>query len=66
MTSLAQVAVNGVPHHVTQRGHWRQLTFVKQEDQAAYPTDKVHVTRNPCGSCCRREVGYKTETFVVQ
>jgi hypothetical protein len=47
MTCLARVAVAGVPHHITQRGHWRQLTFVKRENQAAYPTDMVHVTRNP-------------------
>jgi putative transposase len=35
MTLLARVVVEGVPHHVTQRGNRRQATFFRPED---YPT----------------------------
>jgi len=35
MTRLVRVVVEGVPHHVTQRGNRRQPTFFRPED---YPT----------------------------
>ena len=35
MTRLARVVVEGVPHHITQRGNRRQPTFFQPED---YPT----------------------------
>jgi putative transposase len=36
MARLARVVVTGVPHHVTQRGNRRQLTFFTEQDYGAY------------------------------
>ena len=36
MARLARVVVEGIPHHVTQRGNRRQATFFVEEDYAAY------------------------------
>jgi putative transposase len=30
------VVIPAMPHHVTQRGNWRQRTFFSDEDYAAY------------------------------
>jgi len=32
MTRLARAVVPGVPHHMTQRGNRRQVTFFRDED----------------------------------
>jgi len=47
MTRLARVVVAGVPHHVTQRGNRRQVTFLKEQDRSAYLRDIVYVTATP-------------------
>ena len=36
MARLARVVVEGVAHHVTQRGNRRQQTFFSDDDYAAY------------------------------
>lgn len=36
MARLARYVVPGLPHHVTQRGNGRQLTFFGDDDYAAY------------------------------
>ena len=36
MARLARVVVEGVAHHVTQRGNRRQQTFFGDDDYAAY------------------------------
>jgi len=36
MTRLARVVVEGVPHHITQRGNRRQPTFFRPEDYPNY------------------------------
>ena len=35
---IARVMVEGMPHHITQRGNRRQKTFFSDEDYAAYIT----------------------------
>ena len=36
MARLPRVVAPGLPHHVTQRGNRRQLTFFRDEDYAEY------------------------------
>ena len=36
MARLARVVIPGIPHHVTQRGNGRALTFFEQGDFALY------------------------------
>lgn len=36
MARLARVVAPGVPHHVKQRGSWRQAVFFSDEDYKAY------------------------------
>jgi len=36
MPRIARVSVEGLPHHVTQRGNYRQVVFEDDEDRAAY------------------------------
>jgi putative transposase len=36
MARLARLVIPGMPHHVTQRGNRRQLTFFNERDYAAY------------------------------
>jgi putative transposase len=36
MARIARVVVPGVPHHVTQRGNRRQVTFFEEEDYRVY------------------------------
>ena len=36
MTRLARLVVQGVPHHITQRGNRRQQTFFNDGDYTAY------------------------------
>lgn len=36
MARLARAVAAGVPHHVTQRGNWRQQTFFSDEDYGLY------------------------------
>jgi putative transposase len=36
MARLARVIVQGIPHHVTQRGNRRQKTFFSEEDYQEY------------------------------
>ena len=43
MSPLARVVVAAVPHHVTERGNRRQVTFLKEEDHPAYLRDTVYV-----------------------
>jgi len=36
MARIARVVVEGMPHHITQRGNKRQKTFFSDEDYTAY------------------------------
>jgi len=36
MSRISRVVVPGVPHHATQRGNGRQVTFVSDEDRLVY------------------------------
>jgi putative transposase len=36
MPAFARVAIAGIPHHVTQRGNYRQDVFFSDEDRATY------------------------------
>ncbi|MGE5545099.1 MAG: transposase [Bacillota bacterium] len=36
MARLARVVAPGLPHHITQRGNRRQLTFLREEDYKTY------------------------------
>lgn len=36
MARIARVIAVGIPHHVTQRGNWRMVTFFRDEDYQAY------------------------------
>ncbi len=36
MSRLARVVVPGLPHHVTQRGNGRQVTFLSDQDRSVY------------------------------
>ena len=47
MARLARVVVEGIPHHVTQRGNRRQPTFCVEEDYAAY----LGLLGEWCGRC---------------
>ena len=33
MSRMARVVVEGVPHHITQRGNHRQKVFLRDEDR---------------------------------
>ena len=47
MARLARVVVPGVPHHVTQRGNRRHVTFFNEADYAAY----LDLMTEWCGRC---------------
>ena len=47
MARLARVVVQGVPHHITQRGNRRLATFFSEADYAAYLT----LMAQWCGRC---------------
>ncbi len=36
MARIARVVVEGMPHHITQRGNRRQRAFFSEEDYASY------------------------------
>jgi hypothetical protein len=36
MARLARVVAAGIPHHVTQRGNWRQQVFLSEADYQSY------------------------------
>jgi putative transposase len=36
MPRIARVVVPGIPHHITQRGNYRQLVFREDEDRERY------------------------------
>jgi len=48
MARLARVVVEGVPHHVTQRGNRRQPVFFSDDDYAAYKTLTNPARKNNC------------------
>jgi len=47
MARLARVVVAGVPHHITQRGNRRQVTFFEAEDYRRY----LALMGQWCGRC---------------
>ena len=36
MPRIARPVFPGVPHHITQRGNWREIVFFTDGDRAAY------------------------------
>ncbi len=40
MARMARVVIPNYPHHVTQRGNWRQKTFFRENDYR-YNTDLI-------------------------
>ena len=54
MPRMARVVAAGVPHHITQRGNNRQITFVADRDRRLY----LDLILEECQRCGIRVLGY--------
>ncbi len=54
MPRMARVVAAGVPHHITQRGNNRQITFVSDADRRLY----LDLILEECQRCGIRVLGY--------
>ena len=62
MPRLVRAVIPGLPHHVTQRGNYRQDVFLREEDRTIYLETRISPSSAPPPSSAARSAPHRSWT----